>query len=83
MDKGKNICLKSKDQQLFNFFKNFKLIHFSSEFSICCLKDIDTLEYRAAKITNDSFNIPERTLCAIFGGTVFHRSSLVPKLKYY
>lgn len=27
----------------------------------------------------DSFNIPEKTRCAIFGDTVLHKSVLVPK----
>lgn len=27
----------------------------------------------------DSFNIPEKTRCAIFGDTVLHRSLFVPK----
>lgn len=27
----------------------------------------------------DSFNIPEKTRCAIFGDTLFHKSVLVPE----
>ena len=36
--------------------------------------------YRTVNIVNNSFNIPENTLRAIFGGTVAHKSSLVPEI---